>query len=601
MANITETGYTPKEGWRQWARHLSAADRSRLADALGEGTIEPQALVQVLTESEQLASRLSALAPAAADILWQVWAAGGHLPVEGLIRTAATGPALEQLADGGLLIQATYNYYSQYYAYPAEAHCSIRDRIAAPRLAKRAVGSRAPAVSPLGANPVWLTDVFRILSQVRWHGARLTQQGLLYKRWEQSAMQLLTGEHPRPAPERLASAINLANFLGLLAADPAHMTLHATAAAPTFFAEPPERRWRRWATFIQEALAAMALGPLVLDSLDTLPPGRALTAEMLADIAAAHRQQPAVRNHYVELVRAVFHAGASWGWLSVQQGRAQLSGIARAVRAGQFEPEAAPRAIMEPTGDIMVPKETPLGLLWEAEAVLTLHRADVVWIYRCDTAARERAHDFDLSADDILDRIAALLTTELPENVADDIRDGYHRNLAIRVLNAAVVTVRDPSAMPALKKALGPLVVEQLGDRVLLAAPGTGPKLLSRIQKAGLTSRKAVEEAGSELVPGDLVPTPPRPPAPPRMTHQVALPSGSATQLVELVVRGAWGTGQPVRLHYRDGRAPSGPGATIQLVVHQLDRHTVRGLRTDVTPPQWITVPLEAIDQAELS
>lgn len=600
MANITETGYTAKDGWRQWARHLSAADRSRLADALGEGTTEPQTLVRVLTESDHLAGRLSALSPAAADILWQVWAAGGHLPVEGLSRSAGTGPALEQLADLGLLVQTTHNYYSQSYAYPAEAHAGIRDRIAAPRIAERSVASPAPAVEPLPANPLWLTDLFRVLSHIRWQGARLTQQGVLYKRWDQSAMQLLTGDG-RPGPERLASAINLASFLRLIAADPARITLHATAAAPAFFAESPERRWQEWASFIQHALAAMALGPQVLDSLDTLPPGRALAAEHLADIAAAHRQQPAVRSHYVELVRSVFHAGAAWGWLTVNQGRAQLSGIARALRAGQFEPEAPPRAIMEPTGDVMVPKETPLALLWEAEAVLTLQRADVVWIYRCDTAARERAHDFDLTADDILGRIAALLTTTLPENVADDIRDGFHRNLAVRVLNAAVVTVRDPAAIPALKRALGPLVIEQLGDRVLLAAPGTGPKLLSRIQKAGLTSRKAVEEAGSEMVAGDLMPTPPPAPAPPRTTQQVALPSGSAAQLVELVVRGAWGTGQPVRLHYRDGRAPSGPNATIQLVVHQLDRQTVRGLRTDVTPPQWITVRLDAIDQAELS
>lgn len=256
---------------------------------------------------------------------------------------------------------------------------------------------------------------------------------------------------------------------------------------------------------------------------------------------------------------------------------------------------------MEPTGDIMVPKETPLGLLWSAEEVLTLHRADVVWIYRCDTAARERAHDYEISADDILRRIQTLLTTDLPDNVAADIRDGYHRNLAVRVLNASVVTVRDPAALPALKKVLGPLVAEQVGDRVLLAAPGAGSRLLSRIKKAGLTSRKDVEDAGTELVGGDLVPRPPRPSPPPRGPYQVALPSGSAAQLVELVVRGAWGTGHAVRLHYRSGHAPAGPSASIEMVVHQLDRRTVRGLRTDVTPPQWITVHLDAIDQADLA
>jgi hypothetical protein len=136
---------------------------------------------------------------------------------------------------------------------------------------------------------------------------------------------------------------------------------------------------------------------------------------------------------------------------------------------------------------------------------------------------------------------------------------------------------------------------------VLLAAPGAGQKLLSRIKKAGLTSRNDVEEAGTELVVGDLVPRAPRSPAPPRGPYQVALPSGSATQLVELVVRGAWGTGRPVRLHYGSGRAPSGPKATIEMVVHQMDRRTVRGLRTDVTPPQWITVQLDAIDQAEMA
>lgn len=597
---VTSEWYKPRDGWRQWARHASAEDRARLADAVGERSSDPQLLAIQLSRPEYLAEHIRRLSPDAADVLWQLWIAGGRMPVEALVRAESTGPALKHLADVGLVAQLTHNYYTQSYAYPAEAHPWVRHLIAAPRLARRAVARSAPAVGPLPPNPVWLTDLFRVLSQVRWHGARLTQQAALYKRWEQTAQALLTGEHPPSREARLATALQFASYAGLLVADPAQVGLHVTTDAPEFFAAPPARRWQQWSDFVVHQLNAMPFGALILDSLSALPPNQSLTARDWADLAGSGRT-PAVQEHFTHLATATLNRGVALGWLLVQDGQVQVSAEARALGTGQFAPEAPARAIMEPTGDVMVPKETPLGRLWAAEEVLTLQRADVVWIYRCDTAARERAHDYEISADGILTRIQTLLTTELPDNVAEDIRDGYHRNLAVRVLNASVVTVRDPAALPALKKVLGPLVVEQLGDRVLLAAPGAGSKLLSRIKKAGLTSRNEVEDAGTELVVGDLMPAAPRSPAPPRVPYQVALPSGSAAQLVELVVRGAWGTGRSVRLHYRNGRAPSGPNATIEMVVHQLDRRTVRGLRTDVTPPQWITVQLDAIDQADLS
>lgn len=592
--------YQPADGWRQWARHASAEDRARLADAVGERSTDPQLLASQLSRPEYLAEHIRRLSPEAADVLWQLWIAGGRTPVEAVVRTEFTGPALKHLADVGLVAQLTHNYYTQSYAYPAEAHPFVRRFIAVPRLAQRAVAGSGPAVGPLPPNPVWLTDVFRVLSQVRWHGARLTQQAVLYKRWEQTAQALLTGEHPSSREARLTTALQFASHAGLLAADPAQAGLHVTTDAPEFFAAPPALRWQRWRDFVIHQLNALPFGALILDSLAALPPDQSLTVRDWVELAGAGRSAT-VQEHFLHLATATLNRGLALGWLVEQDGHVQVSAEARALDSGQFAPEAPARAIMEPTGDVMVPKETPLGRLWAAEEVLTLHRADVVWIYRCDTAARERAHDYAISADEILARIQALLTTELPDNVAQDIRDGYHRNLAVRVLNASVVTVRDPAALPALKKVLGPLVVEQLGDRVLLAAPGAGQKLLSRIKKAGLTSRNDVEEAGTELVVGDLVPRAPRSPAPPRGPYQVALPSGSATQLVELVVRGAWGTGRPVRLHYGSGRAPSGPKATIEMVVHQMDRRTVRGLRTDVTPPQWMTVQLDAIDQAEMA
>ena len=590
--------YRPADGWREWARLASAQDRKRLADAVGESSSDPKLLASQLSRPEYLSEQIGQLSREAADVLWQLWIGGGRLPVEALLRTNATGAALKHLADVGLVAQLTHNYYTQSLVYPAEAHPWVRRLIAAPRLAKRAASGTAPAVEPLSPNPLWLTDVFRVLSHVRWQGARLTQQGLLYKRWEQAAQALLTGEPPS-REARLATAVQFASYAGLLAADPAQMDLHVTTAAPEFFAAPSTRRWQRWTDFVLHQLNAMSFGALILDSLSALRPDQSLTIKDWVDLTAAGRPA-AVQEHFANLATATVNQGAALGWLAVHDGKVQASAQARALGLGLFAPEASAQAIMEPTGEVMVPKETPLGPLWAAEEVLTLHRADVVWIYRCDTAARERAHDYEIPVDEMLTRIQALLTTELPDNVAEDIRDGYHRNLAVRVLNASVVTVRDPAALPALKKLLGPLVVEQLGDRVLLAAPGDASKVLSRIKKAGLTSRKDVEEAGTELVVGDLVTAAPRPASPPRAPFQVALPSGSDAQLVELVVRSAWGTGRPVRLRYRHGRAPSGPSATIELVVHQLDRRTVRGLRTDVSPPQWITVQLDMIDQAEL-
>lgn len=587
------------QGWKQWARRLSAEERARLADASGAPSVNPSTLAAWLSSDDYLRRTIAELSPVAQDALFEVWSAGGML---GLEHTARWPDPMRRevpnLGTVGLLVHLTIDYYRQAYAFPMEARRWIMDLIVAPRLQKHTHQVPVPEDAPLPPNPVWLTDLFRCVSHARWFGAPLTQQGQLYKRWERTVDPLLWPEHALPSEVRLNMAIGFALVAQLLVDPPGAAELVVTTNAAKFFRAPSAERWAAWWQYFELHCMGLPLGRDVLDSLWALSDDRAITAKDLASFLNARRGQPP--REVVEMVEQVLRAGIVLGWIEQDsQGLARLSASARAFRAGRFAPEQPAHAIMEPTGALMVPVETPLGELWTVEEVLSLQRADVVWTYRCDTAARERAHERDLSSEDILARIQSLLATPLPDNVAADIQDQYRRHLSVRVIEATVVTAGDASAVPELKKLLAPWVTEQVGDRALLLAPGSGPKALARIKRAGLTSRHHVERAGQAVERGGL--QPPRPvsdPLPPQW--QVKLP-GPGGQLVSLVLRTALGTGRQVRLHYRPGAAPSLRDDSMHIIVHHLDAATVHGVRTDVSPPQWVTVRLDAIDEAQVT
>lgn len=587
------------QGWKQWARRLSAEERARLADASGAPSVNPATLAGWLSSDDYLRRAIADLSPQAQDLLFEVWSAGGMLGLEHTTRwTDAMRGEAAGLGTRGLLVQLTIDYYRQAYAFPVEARRWITELIVAPRLVKRARRVPAAADVTLPANPVWLTDLFRCVSHARWLGAPLTQQGQLHKRWERAVHPLLWPEHPLAPEFRLNIAIGFALAAQLLTDPPGAAELVVTNNAPKFFSAPVSERWADWWRYFELHLISLPLGRDVVDCLWALPADRAVTAKDLASFLNAQRGQPP--RQVVEGVDQVLRAGSVLGWVELDsQGLARLSANARALRAGRFAPEQPAHAIMEPTGDVMVPVETPLGELWAAEEVLSLQRSDVVWTYRCDTAARERAHERDLSSDDVVQRIQSLLATPMPDNVAVDIQDQFRHHLSVRVIEATVVTAGDATALPELKKILAPWVVEQLGERALLLAPGSGAKALARIKRAGLTSRHQVERAGQAVEAGGIAT--PRPVSEPIQPQwQVKLPAAEG-QLAPLVLRSALGTGRAVRLHCRPGAAPAARGDSLDLVVHHLDAQTVHGIRVDVSPPQWITLRLDAIDQAQVT
>lgn len=481
--------------WAYLAKSLPPAERADLAKRFGLSA-DPEALAQALAQRQHVQTALAHLSRNARDLAQRLWFAGGQATVESIFQLPGSlSHVIPELAQAGLLVQLRIDYYHQVYALPIETQAGMVAPLIVPLLAAHAADGQRPDAVPAPASPIWMTDLLRLLSHLRWSGGPLTQQGELYKRVRNQIAATFWPQHPIAPDQRLNQLLEFATWAQLVQADHLRHRLDVTTEAERFWKQTPGERWQRWIQFWLEAkLPALPLAHVVWDSLVYSPKSGRLAVSGLTALLSGTGLIAESRARHI--VSAALDMGQAYGWVETSDKTAWVAPSALGAIFQKVAPHEPTRAVVQPTGEAIVPVETPPALVWQAEETLSLKKADVVWTYQLDANALERAINIPLSQAEALERLSALSRAPLPDNVLTEIADGFHRASQVRVLEAMVVWTKTPALADILAQSLGPMIVERLADTVLTVSTDDSQAVVDRLKHAGYVVRSTPERVG---------------------------------------------------------------------------------------------------------
>ncbi len=484
------TGYP----WSSLLPILPEPDRKYLAEALA---VPEHELGPVLSDEVRIEKALEGLDTDARQLLERLWLSGGQMSPDQLFRQGATNAlgVFATLARQGLVVQLRLDYYHQIYALPLEAYGPVFRAVVMPHLPLDWARLRNHEESPAPAMPVWARDLFRLISHCRWNNASLTQQGEIYKRVKQQIAQTLWPDHARDPLERLDYLVRFGSWAQLLRLDVVRGSMRPTEEAEAFWETHPSERWDTYLDYwVQVMLPAMQLGGVVWDLLTVAGPvGYAPDALARVLIRSSLLSQGRARS----IVDQVADFGSRAGLIERTRDRVFLTPEARGALNGRFEDDGEPSGVIEATGDILIQAESPPGPLFQAEAVMALHRADVSWTYRFDRVALERAVSLGIEVSEARRRVLAVARTDLPQNVDAEMEDAFRQAGRVRVVTGTVIFARDPRAEAQATELLAGLDLTPIRPGVWLAERDAGQEAAQRLYKRGLALRPTVDQHGS--------------------------------------------------------------------------------------------------------
>ena len=578
-------GYT----WGTLAHLLTPSEQRELAGHLNVAPDISDLAAQLANEA-RIAAAIRGLDTATRQLLRRIWLAGGQMSPEQFYRGAHPEPGVfGTLAQRGLLVQLRLDYYHNVYALPLEVQQQVARLLVVPEVGTRSDQPLAPAP----AMPVWSRDLFRIVSHCRWFSVPLTQQGEIYKRVQQQMAATLWPEHPRSPLARLDFLVRFADWAQVLRVDRLRGQVQATVEAEVFWRKPPAERWALYRQFWMEAvMSSIQLGLVVWDLLMAAGPA-GIPEERVTELLLGSGILNAARARVV--VQSVVDVGLTAGMVDVRGKTVAVSREAYAAWSDHVAEDEPPGGLAEPTGDFLLPAETAPGLLWEAEAALALQRADVMWRYRFDRAALERAVTLGLDLVDIQRRAQAVCRTPLADNVRSEMEDALRRAGRVRLASGTVVWTQDERAAAVVGETLAELDPLALAPGVLLLRDDQGAAAAQRLYKLGYALRNAVDAYGSQGRYRLADPEPPEHPYHPQI--QVALPraqGASREAAVPPAIHNALSNHQPVTIEYI---APGKEDAVVVRAILTDQRGgLLHGIALETLRP--VTIPLEQVVRA---
>jgi hypothetical protein len=549
------TGYL----WSTLLPMLPDQDRRYLADAL---LVDERDLGPVLADGARIAAAIESLDTDARQLLARLWLSGGQMSPDQLFRQGASNAlgVFAALARKGLVVQLRLDYYHQVYALPLDANEAVFRAVVMPHLPVdwQHVRELRDPLAP--AMPVWARDLFRTMSYCRWNTASLTQQGEIYKRVKQQIALTLWPDHARDPLERLDYLVKFGTWSRLLRLDVLRGTIRPTEEAEAFWEAPPSERWDLYLDYwVEMMVPAMQLGAVVWDLLVIAGPV-GYAPDALAHVLA--RSGLVGQGRARSIIDQVADFGGRAGLVERTRDRVGLTAEARGAIRGHFEEEGEPSGVIEATGDILIQAESPPGPLFQAEAVMALHRADVSWTYRFDRVALERAVSLGIEASEARRRVLAVSRTDLPQNIDAEMEDAFRQAGRVRVVTGTVIFARDPRAEAQANELLAGLDLTPIRPGVWLAERDTGQEAAQRLYRRGLALRATVDQHGSRDRYGLLDPGEPDRPYHPQVA--VSVPRSAPVASSE----------SPRA--FLEGAARSGMAVTMQ---YQTDSRTVQVMR----------------------
>lgn len=460
---------------------LSEVERVQLQKTLGAESHDPARLARSLTSRDTVRNNLPRLSQDALDAL-KTWVLerGVWRSAPRMSRLAA---GIEELGQHGWVFETAYGPYRRTAIVPWELMPHLLENlweIPWDHLTSSTV-ERSPDPAPLWS-PL-IHDIFQIVSFARREPLLLTTQHEVYRR-QLSKLESLMWERPHMSPSvTVHHMLNLAERLDLFEMHQNPHRLQVSAEANRLWRSGPSGVVREFSEYLFDpSHHVWPILPWVsLSSL--LPANRALNisaaAAWLSKIGLASVQN----TYWFDQALAELVAFDLWEMTGSGQGR--LTHWAQAGIFGDFEESDPQSAIIQPTGEILVPPAVPLDERWDIDRLASPVKSDRVSIYRLDQPAVKAGVRQKLDAASHAAALTALARNPLPDNIRINLDDWYRAMGRHRVMEATLIHSQSAEDSRDLETLLGDDALERLSPTDIVIPAHRVKEILKRLAKAG--------------------------------------------------------------------------------------------------------------------
>jgi hypothetical protein len=389
---------------------------------------------------------------------------------------------LGQLIDSGLIFVGRVNY-RQVYFVPEDARRVLIDVLSA-RVLERVVVSDALVTTRRDDGSAISGDIVRFLSFLRMHDVRLTQAGVIYRHQQREIMETFLvreeiGDDPGELteyPDRLGFIVGFARWRRLVERTQGQLRL-----APRVQDWLRTPSWQVWSELYQywrdlgavrdndfDTVLSLALS-LPTDNWIALPRLIQEIEPMTADRYHGNMQLR-LQKQFVEPLLFC-------GWLTMGTTDDGLTAFhttaaGRAVFAGEVPPveESATSFILQPSFDVLVPRNIDPAVLWELEGLAELIKPDQVLVYRLSKDSVYRALCDGRSGEDIVSFLTGFARNGLPQNIAADLREWSEAYGRVRFQEVCLLMCDTPALADTIRlsRRCGSYILGALSPTALL-------------------------------------------------------------------------------------------------------------------------------------
>ncbi len=552
-----------------------------------------------LTDLERIDHQLDLLSTDSRHFLSDLLLSAGYLSWEKAAKRPTPRRVLAELDRTGFIYHIEDRYLTRQIALPREFADILWTRLLAresQELAATTTTSRREE-AVYDASP-FFQDLFQLLSYARVEPLPLTRQGSIFKRVETKMVQKFWSADGESGLQRLRHLEWFARHQALLTytTDTRGLVVDEDQAG-IFFSKRPAERHQAWFDYGFESISYSHLPQLLAATAACLAPEQWLDLEKLRAWLSA--RGVLARETHVNLDAHLARLREVELWEGDRR-RGRLTDAAYFAANGRYVDPVPGQALVQPTGEVMVPPESPWEERWAWDAVAELVRCDRMTVYRISKAGLERALDLDWQHQKVLTLMGNLSKSPIPPNVRSNLEDWLRQLTRHRILEATLVHSQSAADSSQVERALGSKVLFRLSSTDLVIAPGSGPTVIRSLNKAGIDMRNRIERPGYPAAssseawavysePSGLTMENGRQPM---AAHLIGLtPELPDYQSIQGIVSTAIRHGRPISVRH----APPGLGSVVEqkLIPYRMENGWIQGKL--VSTPQLVTIYFQRI------
>lgn len=445
-------------------------------------------LVTRLTSVQRLSPVVASLSPTGQDLLSQWLIHDGMISPYYRVTAQEFTQTIQILSQSGIVFERFHNDYRAGYVIAPDY---LRPLTALLFPVKNLIADVQEDRANLLTVAIWdgfYRDVFQVMHFAQTEPLLLTQQGTVYKRVQSKILGQLT----RTTPQHLDSIVQFLKDQALATLDAATRQIHITdEASEQLWNSSPHQRWNRYLQFVMHQIESDSRGLLVFHMLDQLAPDQWLDARKLDHFLSGYRTPGYTINPSIFNLLAILD---TYDVIDYHPPFLRLSRWAYGAQRGYFEEPRRHDVIIQPTGEILIPPETPFDERWHLSTLAKIVRPDRMLLMQVDRPSITRAVTHGWTGEKARHYLQTVSRVGLPDNLAANLADWFQALTHHQFVRATIIHSQTPTLSEQIERLLRHQMVARLSPTDLIIPDNVVEQVHHMLSRRGLHMLKTVWE-----------------------------------------------------------------------------------------------------------